>query len=190
MRIIAGRARGTRLAPVPEGTRPMLDRVREGLFSSLAERVRGARALDLYSGTGAVGIETLSRGAEHVSFVERDPKAVEVIRDNLRRTKFDAEGTGGTVVVAEVIRREVLAYLGGRPEPVELVFLDAPYGLEPKELDAVMERLADGWLMPGSGWTVMLSRSPKSYTPVVPIGWDATKRLSYGDTVLTLYREA
>ena len=160
----------------------MLDRVREGLFSSLAERVVDARVLDLYSGTGAVGIEALSRGAAHVTFVERNPKAIAVIDDNLRRTKL-ADG-------ADVIRREVLAYLGDRPTPADLVLLDAPYGLEPEEVDGVLTRLAAGWLEPGSGWTVVLSRSPKSYTPVVPLGWSDAKRLSYGDTVLTLFREA
>ena len=184
MRIIAGSARGLRLGPVPDGTRPMLDRVREGLFSSLADLVPGARVLDLYAGTGAVGIEALSRGAEHVTFVERNPKATEAIRDNLARTRLADEAS------AEVLRRDVLPYLRGGPTPTDLVFLDAPYGLDPEELEAVIGLLAEGWLVPGTDWRVVLSRPPKGYTPVVPIAWDGTKRLSYGDTVLTLYREA
>lgn len=180
MRVIAGTARGTKLGPVPDGTRPMTDRAREGLFSSLAERVPGARVLDLYSGTGAVGIEALSRGAEHVVFVDDAAAAQSAIKANLVKTHLSGKATS--------VRTTVQRYLGGHPNPVELVFVDAPYQLPEEELDNVMSRLAGGWL--ASGWTVMLSRSRRGYMPVIPIDWRVSKSLKYGDTRLYLYREA
>src|SRR6266516_2801561 len=91
MRVIAGSAKGVRLAPVPAGTRPMADRVREGLFSSLGDRVVDASVLDLFAGTGAVGIEALSRGARRAVFVDSAPGAVKAIHENLRRSKFQAK---------------------------------------------------------------------------------------------------
>ena len=92
MRIVAGSAKGTRLAPVPAGTRPMLDRAREGLFSSLGPSVERARVLDLFAGTGGIGIEALSRGAAGALFVDSAPAAVKTITENLRRTKLSKLG--------------------------------------------------------------------------------------------------
>ena len=103
MRIIAGAAKGTRLGPVPPGTRPMSDMAREGLFASLGAAVEGARCLDLFAGTGAVGIEAWSRGATEVVFVERSTKAIGSIRDNIARAHA-SEGL-------EVVRAEVGAWL-------------------------------------------------------------------------------
>ncbi|HXF37509.1 MAG TPA: RsmD family RNA methyltransferase, partial [Actinomycetota bacterium] len=103
MRVIAGTAKGTHLASVPPGVRPVSDRAREGLFSSLGGAVAGAFVLDLYAGTGAVGIEALSRGAAGVVFVERAPAAVATIRENLRRTGLEALG--------EVVRADVPRFL-------------------------------------------------------------------------------
>ena len=80
VRVVAGTAKGVRLAPVPRGVRPVSDMAREGVFSSLGELVRGARVLDLYAGTGAMAIEALSRGAEHAVLVERDRAALRTIR--------------------------------------------------------------------------------------------------------------
>ncbi len=180
MRVIAGSARGTKLARVPDGTRPMTDRAREGLFSSLAADVPDARVLDLYAGTGAVGIEALSRGADEAVFVDRVAAAAKAIAENLRRAKVQDR--------ARVVRSDVLTFLRGRPEPFDIVFLDAPYALA-EDLDQVFDVLRGGWLAPGRAWTVMLSRSPKGYTPVTPLDWGAQKRLNYGDTLITLYRE-
>src|SRR5437870_4701497 len=86
VRVVAGSAKGVRLAPVPAGTRPMSDRAREGLFSSLGGFVEGAHVLDLFAGTGAIGIEALSRGASGAVFVDSGPAAVKAITENLRRT--------------------------------------------------------------------------------------------------------
>ena len=93
MRVIAGSAKGMRLGPVPPGVRPVSDRAREGLFSSLALEVPDARVLDLYAGTGAMGIEALSRGAEHAVFVDRAYEASAAIHDNLDRTRLADRAT-------------------------------------------------------------------------------------------------
>src|SRR5438874_12193788 len=105
MRIIAGSAKGLRLAPVPEGTRPLSDRAREGLFSSLGPAVQGAEVLDLYAGTGAVGIEALSRGAAHVTFVDSNPAAIRTIHANLDRARFVERAVARRLEVATFLQK-------------------------------------------------------------------------------------
>lgn len=180
--MIAGSAKGTRLGPVPAGVRPVSDRAREGLFSSLAPEVPGARVLDLFAGSGAMGIEALSRGAEHVVFVERAHAGVVAIHANLDRTRLAERAT--------VVLAEVGAYLAGpAPEaPFDLVLADPPYDLGAPALDAVLRDLASGWLA-GGRWTVALTRGRKSSTPVIPVNWAAARRLRYGDSLVILYRE-
>jgi 16S rRNA (guanine966-N2)-methyltransferase len=131
MRVVAGEFRGRRLA-APRGvrTRPTADRVREALFSMLND-VSGARVLDLYAGSGALGIEALSRGASSATFVESDPGAVAVIQRNL-----DALGAD-----AEVRRQDVVRFLYEREGPFDLVFCDPPYDLAPSPADALAARL-------------------------------------------------
>ena len=107
MRVIAGSAKGMRLGPVPPGVRPVSDRAREGLFSSLALEVPEARVLDLFSGTGAMGIEALSRGAEHAVFVDRAYEASAAVHDNLDRTKLADRAT--------VVTQDVAAFLAAAP---------------------------------------------------------------------------
>ena len=179
MRVIAGAARGTRLAPVPAGTRPLSDRAREGLFSSLGERVPGARVLDLFAGTGAIGIEALSRGAEGATFVDKAPRAVATIRDNLDRAKLGDRAT--------VVRAEWRAFLDRAPDPFDLVFLDPPYKQREQETGRVLASLENGWL--ADGFTVALTRPRRDYTGVISVNWQAARRLEYGDTLVVLYRE-
>ena len=121
MRVIAGSARGVPLrAPPGRGTRPITDRVKETLFAILGDRVPDSRVIDLYAGSGAIGIEALSRGAASVDFVERDRAALTAIRDNLARTRLE---TGARVHGLEVER-----YLGGSGDgPWDLAILDPPY---------------------------------------------------------------
>ena len=108
MRVIAGIAKGRKLLPVPgEGTRPITDRAKEALFSILQPDLPGARVLDLFAGTGSVGIEALSRGAEWADFVEAAPAAVKTLRDNLERT--------GLAKSAGILRRDVFDVLAGPP---------------------------------------------------------------------------
>jgi 16S rRNA (guanine966-N2)-methyltransferase len=183
MRVIAGRAKGVRLGPVPPGTRPVADRAREGLFASLGSLVVDATCLDLYAGTGAVGIEALSRGASSCTFVDRSRSAAAAIRENLAKTKLADQGT---VRIADVT-----AYLRRRPHgsgPFDLVFLDPPYGSGPDELGSVVAALDDGWLA-GESWTVVMTRGQKGSLPAVPLHWAVRRQLQYGDSLLTLYRE-
>jgi 16S rRNA (guanine966-N2)-methyltransferase len=179
VRVIAGSAKGTRLAPVPAGTRPLSDRAREGLVSSLGERVSGARVLDLYAGTGAVGIEALSRGAQEAVFVDSAPAAVRTIRLNLAHTHLAGKGH----VRHQDVRRAIRSKIG----QFDLVLLDPPYATGERELDEVLAALAGGQVAVPGG-LVVLTRSTKSYNPVIPINWLVERRLSYGDTVLLVVR--
>lgn len=184
MRVVAGSAKGVRLAPVPKGVRPVSDRAREGLFSSLGERVRGARVLDLYAGTGALGVEALSRGAAEAVFVERDRAAVDALRRNLELTRLGARA----VIVGVDVRRFVTRD-DKNGAPFDLVLADPPYDLGGSELHDVLAELAGGWLAP-EGWTVVLTRRRGSSMPVIPVHWAPARRLEYGDTLVLLLREA
>jgi 16S rRNA (guanine966-N2)-methyltransferase len=182
MRVIAGSARGTRLGRVPAGVRPVSDRVREGLFSSLEDRLESARVLDLYAGTGALGIEALSRGAESAVFVDSSPAAVTAVRDNLARTGLDDH--------AAVQRSDVRRYLERGPADAggfDLVFLDPPYEASGTGLDPVLALLATKPLL-REGFTVVLSRGSRSSKHVIPLHWAVARRLSYGDSVVMLFR--
>jgi len=182
MRVIAGSAKGVRLGPVPPGVRPVSDRAREGIFSSLALEIPDARVLDLYAGTGAMGIEALSRGAEHVVFVDRAYQASAAIHDNLDRTRLAERAT--------VVTQDVSTFVAQAPEtdgPFDLVLLDPPYDVATSELEGVLAGL--GPVLSGQGWTVVLTRGFKSSTPVIPVHWAVARQLRYGDSFVILYRE-
>src|SRR6516165_1745581 len=117
MRVIAGSAGGVRLAVPKRGVRPTMDRVKAAIFSSLGELVIGARVLDLFAGSGAYGIEALSRGAAQAVFVDNHRKSVEVIRLNLGKAKLDGK----------VIREDVFRFLEKCDAPFQIVFADPPY---------------------------------------------------------------
>jgi 16S rRNA (guanine966-N2)-methyltransferase len=182
MRIVAGSAKGVRLGPVPPAVRPISDRAREGLFSSLGPgALEGAVVLDLYAGTGAAGIEALSRGAGHASFVDRAPASVAAIKRNLDLTRMHDRAEVFPSGVARFVARD------DRPgAPYDLVICDPPYDLGPPELDDVLRDLAEGWLAEGA--TVVLTRGHKSSTPVVPLHWATARRLRYGDSLVILFR--
>jgi 16S rRNA (guanine966-N2)-methyltransferase len=182
VRVIAGSAKGVRLAPVPGGVRPVSDRAREGLFSSLAADVPGARVLDLFAGTGALGIEALSRGAERAVFVERDRGALRGLRENLERTRL---ADRAEVVASEVLR--LVTRNGESERAFDVVLADPPYDTPTGDVDALIEGLARGWLEHGGA--VVLTRRLKSSTPVIPVDWRLAKRLEYGDTALLIFRE-
>lgn len=184
MRIVAGSAKGVRLARVPPGVRPVSDAAREGIFSSLGELVEGARVLDLYAGTGAMAIEALSRGAEHAVLVERDRAAVRTIRDNLGRARVGDR--------AEVVASDVLSFVRRNDDcgvGADLVFADPPYAIEAAELEALLAALGSGVASAGP-WRVVLTRPKKSSTPVIPVHWLPARRLTYGDTLVIIFREA
>jgi 16S rRNA (guanine966-N2)-methyltransferase len=184
VRIVAGSAKGVRLAPVPPGVRPVSDAAREGLFSSLAEQVPGARVLDLYAGTGAMAIEALSRGAEHAVLVERDRAALRTIRENLERAKMGDRSQVVTTDVLSFVRTH--DNLGPGPD---LVFADPPYAIDQVELEAVLSALGSAGPA-DDGWRVVLTRPKKSSTPVIPVHWVLARRLTYGDTLVLIFREA
>lgn len=178
MRVIAGLAKGRRLvAPRGAGTRPMMDRAREGLFSSLGEAVAGARVLDLYAGSGSLGLEALSRGAASAVFVERSRAALAALRANV-----SSVGLGGEVVGADVdgyLERAVGAY--------DLVFVDPPYGLPLASVESILGRLP-GLL--AQGGTVVLHRRAGEGLARLP-GLAVIDRRRYGDTEITrLAKEA
>jgi len=175
---VAGSAKGTRLAPVPAGTRPVSDRAREGLFSSLGARVEDARVLDLFAGTGAMGIEALSRGAASALFVDSAPGALKAVRENLRRTKLGKHAT--------VRRQDALGAVRQGIGPFDLILLDPPYRVPQSYLDAVLAEIAgQGVAEPGA--TLALTRSSKSYTPVIPVHWRLERRLSYGESAVLVF---
>ena len=183
MRVIAGSAKGMRLGPVPPGVRPVSDRAREGLFSSLALEVPDALVLDLYAGTGAMGIEALSRGAERAVFVDRAYESSAAIHDNLDRTRLADR--------ASVVTRDVTAFISDVPPttgPFDLVLLDPPYDIAASELEGVLRGIGPDMLS-DQGWTVVLTRGIKSSTPVIPVHWAVARQLRYGDSLVILYRE-
>ncbi len=161
LRIIAGQWRGRRLPiPAQAGVRPTGDRVRETLFNWLAPALPGARCLDLFAGTGALGLEALSRGAAEVVLVERDRRIADGLRGNL------------TTLAATDARVEVAdgaGYLQGRPTaPFEIVFLDPPYGSG--LLEVCCQRLATaGWLTPGA--QIYIEDDRNAPPPTLPAGW-------------------
>lgn len=176
MRVIAGTAKGRRLsAPPGRATRPTSDRVKEALFSSLQPRLPGARVLDLYAGSGALGIEALSRGAAQATFVERDARTVRVLEENLALT--DCVGR------ATVLARDVLTVLRTRPvEPTfDLVLADPPYAIDRGELASVLGALVDH-LVPGA--LVVVELATRGGPPAWPDGLIEARARRYGDTTL------
>jgi 16S rRNA (guanine966-N2)-methyltransferase len=161
LRIIGGRWRGRRLkVPDLPGLRPTPDRVRETLFNWLAPRIEGARCLDLFAGTGALGLEALSRGAARVVLVEREFQALKALRAHV--SALGAEG------LAQVVEADALRWLERPAEPFDVVFLDPPFsrGL----ISPVVERLGSGpWLAPEA--RIYLETEAALEVPPLPSGW-------------------
>ncbi|HEX8304892.1 MAG TPA: 16S rRNA (guanine(966)-N(2))-methyltransferase RsmD [Jatrophihabitans sp.] len=177
-RIVGGQARGRRLAVPPRATRPTSERAREALFNTLRGELdlTGARVLDLYAGSGAVGLEALSRGAKAAVFVESDRRAATVLQDNI--TALRLEG-------ATVHRCPAATFLSavGAAEPFDLVFLDPPYSVPTASVSTLLAALAeDRWLVPGG--VVVVERSSRE----APLPWPneikAIKQRRYGEGCL------
>jgi 16S rRNA (guanine966-N2)-methyltransferase len=178
IRIIGGSLRNSRL-DVPElpGLRPTPERVRETLFSWLAPMIEGARVLDLCAGTGALGIEALSRGAAAACFVEPEARAVRALRDNLARLK----ATGG-----EVAAMDAQGFLRGVARPFDLVFLDPPFALDLwSKLAQALEQ--GGWLAERA-WVYL--ESPREVSPPVPANWSLHREGRAGEVRFALYRRS
>ena len=186
MRVIAGRAKGHRLQSVPgTGTRPITDRAKESLFSILGTTIASVRVLDLFAGTGAVGIEALSRGADHAVFVDKSPLALKTIRANLAHTRMEDQ--------AEVVRADAFKYLA-RPciDTFGLIYIAPPQylGLWQKALQIV-----DGqtnWLdsEPFGDGVVIVQIHPREYEAPELHNLEEYDRRQYGSTLLCFYERS
>ena len=184
MRIVAGRFRGRALAALGKGDpgahlRPTTDRTRESLFNMLAggrfdDPITSARVLDLFAGTGALGLEALSRGAAHVTFVDDGPKALALIRQNIALCDASAE--------TRIIKRDARRLPLNDGAPCDLVFLDPPYAKGLGE-QALTQALAQGWIAPGA---LIVWEESAAITP--PTGVTLLESRRYGDTVISLLR--
>ncbi|MEX0835649.1 MAG: 16S rRNA (guanine(966)-N(2))-methyltransferase RsmD [Nitriliruptor sp.] len=175
MRVIAGAAKGRRLvAPKGDRTRPTADRVKESWFSSLQAVLPGARVLDLYAGSGGLGLEALSRGAAAVTFVENDRRALAALRTNL-----EAVGLPGATVLGRDVHAALVEEL--MDAPFDLVVADPPYATTEDELARVLAALVPQ-LAPGA--IVTLERGRREPAPVWPSPLRAEDARRYGDTTL------
>jgi 16S rRNA (guanine966-N2)-methyltransferase len=174
MRIIAGLAKGTNLLTPKSGTRPMTGRARESLFSILAARLTEVRVLDLYAGSGSLGLEALSRGAASATFVERDRKAAALIAKNI-----ESVGLGGDVVAATV--ESAIERIDG---PFDLVFIDPPYADDDVSVTAVLDGLEP--LVAQDGIVVVHRQARSDFD--VPEFLTSTDQRRYGDAVVTIMK--
>jgi len=179
MRIIAGKWRGRILrAPRGRSVRPTADRVRESIFGILGDRVPGAAVLDLFAGTGAMGLEALSRGAASAILVETDSAACEVMRHNV-----ESLGAEEAEILGMDYRR-ALRRLAFRKRQFRLLFLDPPYG---KGIAARAARAVASCGVAEPGATVVVEEAARSPLPVMPPEWDVANERLYGDTRVLLY---
>jgi len=177
MRIVGGRLRRRQLAPPPDrGVRPTSDRLRETLFNVLAPDVEGARVLDAFAGTGALGLEALSRGASHVTMVERDPRALAVVRENLRRC--DAAEQCAVV-------RGSFPGVGLPGAPFDIVLLDPPY--DTSGLDAIVAAAGE---LAAPGGRVILEHTRRQASPEAAGRLRRVRLLVSGDSALSFYSPA
>ena len=179
MRVITGKARGVNLK-TPEGlqTRPTTDRVKEALFSIIHFDIPGARVLDLFGGTGQLGIEALSRGAKEAVFVDASDKACALIKENLRRCKMEREG--------RVVRADYMDYLSRCREQFDIILLDPPYA--EVFLENAIKKLTEIDILQ-SGGIIVAERPVGKELPWDFPGFTRSKDYKYGKTLITLYRK-
>jgi 16S rRNA (guanine(966)-N(2))-methyltransferase RsmD len=178
MRVISGSAKGIQLQAVPgSGTRPISDRVKEALFNILGAGIVDARFLDLFAGTGGVGIEALSRGAAQVVFVEKQHKATRIIRANLMRTKLQTN--------AHVVQADVFKFLARETEPFDLVYIAPPQYLGLWSKTLLTLEANPGWLAPGGLAIVQIF--PKELEPLELATLELIEKRKYGSTLLCFY---
>ena len=178
MRVISGSAKGRNLQSVPgDSTRPITDRVKEALFNIFGSDMIDARFLDLFGGTGGVGIEALSRGAAHAVFVEKNRKAQETIKANLLHTHLSDRG--------EIVRGDAFVYLRGVPQPFHYIYVAPPqyHRLWVEALNLLDEQ--PGWLA-GDG-EIIVQIHPKEYEAVALKHFEEIEQRKYSSTLLVFY---
>ena len=179
MRVITGKARGITLK-TPDGlqTRPTTDRVKEALFSVIQFDIPGANVLDLFGGTGQLGIEALSRGAKQAVFIDESDKACKLIRENLKRTKLEQQGS--------VLHSDYMAYLARCNEKFNLIFLDPPYA--EVFLENALKRITEIDILQSGG--IIVTERPLGKELFFEFqGYTRSKDYKYGNTLVTLYRK-
>jgi 16S rRNA (guanine966-N2)-methyltransferase len=179
MRVNTGLAKGRKLKSLPgDLIRPITDRAKQAIFNILMDDVRDSRWLDLFAGTGAVGVEALSRGAAEVTFIDILPEAIRLIRENLRTTGLQAR--------ARVIRQDAFDYLAGRPNVrYDFIFIAPPQyqGLWSRAVIAIDEQI--GWL--AEAGTVIVQLDPREYAPLRLDHLELSDQRRYGKTMLLFY---
>ena len=187
MRVITGTARGRRLKEL-EGTetRPTTDRVKEGLFSALQFDIEWRRVLDLFAGTGALGIEALSRGARELVAVESAAPAAALIAKTLTALKHNRSWEPGMSARVVKARAEKYAAAASAIAPFGVIFIDPPYAFETEACNQLLADLAgrESGELTGEGTVIVLERSTRSDEPTAPEGWDITDRRDYGETAV------
>ena len=180
MRVITGKARGVQLkTPAGMLTRPTTDRVKEALFSIIHFEIPGARVLDLFGGTGQLGIEALSRGAKRAVFVDAQENACALIKENLIRTKLQQDG--------QVVRSDYLQYLNRCRERFDIILLDPPYA--EVFLENALKRITEIDILESNG-IIVTERPAGKELPWEFEGYTRSKDYKYGNTLLTVYRKA
>ena len=179
MRVITGKARGVQLK-TPDGmlTRPTADRVKEALFSIINFDLPGAAVLDLFGGTGQLGIEALSRGAKSATFIDAREDACKIIRENLKRTKLESQG--------RVVRSDYLAYLKRCREKFDIILLDPPYA--EVFLENALKCITEIDILQ-SGGIIVAERPVEKELPFEFEGYTRSRDYKYGKTLLTIYRK-
>ena len=179
MRVISGKARGVNLkTPAGTATRPTADRVKEAVFSIIQFDLPGATVLDLFGGTGQLGIEALSRGAKNAVFVDERDDACKLIRENLKRTKLEGEG--------RVIRSDYSAFLKSTSQKFDIIFLDPPYAEVFLENSLNLITQID---ILQSGGIIVTERPVEKELLLDFTGYNRSKDYKYGNTLITLFRK-
>ncbi len=180
MRVITGTARGVNLkAPKGMDTRPTMDQVKEGIFSAIQFEVEGRRALDLFAGSGQLGIEALSRGAAEAMFVDARRDACQVVRENLDKTRLADR--------AQVIQADYLSYLAACRKTFDLIFLDPPYA--EVFLENALKRISEIDILSDSGIIICERPAEKTLDGLFP-GLAHYRDYKYGKTAVTIFRKA
>ena len=179
MRVISGKARGVNLkTPAGTATRPTADRVKEAVFSIIQFDLPGATVLDLFGGTGQLGIEALSRGAKNAVFVDERDDACKLIRENLKRTKLEGEG--------RIIRSDYSAFLKSTSQKFDIIFLDPPYAEVFLENSLNLITQID---ILQSGGIIVTERPVEKELLLDFTGYNRSKDYKYGNTLITLFRK-